>query len=153
MIVLAASLAEASSHFPMAAKEQLSLSRPPACTVCHEGTPGMGTATAPFGAALRRSGLAAGSTPSLTRALEAATGAGTDSDGDGRSDIDELKAGMNPNKADAQAVVAADAGVAPTTPVELEPSTLEPRYGCSATGGGGLTLALLSVLLALRARS
>ncbi len=87
--------------------------------------------TTPFGTSMRARGLVAQNTQSLDTALDALAAEHTDSDGDGVGDIDELKAGTNPNSA--------GGGVVPP-----------PTYGCfDVTGQPGSALALLPVALAM----
>ena len=98
------------------------------CTVCHtKGNTGASTPITPFALSLRDRGLS-GDRQSLSTALSQLAADGTDSDGDGVGDIDELKAGTDPNSS-------ANANIA----------TLQaPGYGCGGTaphGGGGLAAA------------
>jgi thrombospondin type 3 repeat protein len=129
--VLAAALAHASSIFPPEVRTHLALSYTPACTLCHN-TPsgGFGTVTTPFGKSMIARGLVAQNLQSLDTALDALAAEKKDSDGDGVPDIDELKAGTDPN--------VAGGGTYPP-----------PSYGCfDVSGQGGSPLALLPVALA-----
>jgi hypothetical protein len=130
--LLAAGLARASSIYPGEIKSYLGLSYTPDCSLCHaNGQTGYGTVTTPFGTSMRARGLTAQNVASLHTALDALAAEKTDSDGDGVPDIDELKAGTNPNSA--------GGGVVPP-----------PTYGCfDVSGQPGSPLALLPVLLAL----
>ena len=130
--VLAGGLAHASSIYPPEVRAHLSLSYTPACTLCHNvPTGGYGTVTTPFGKSMMSRGLVAQNIGALDTALDALTAEKTDSDGDGVPDIDELKAGTDPN-------VAGGGAVPP------------PTYGCfDVTGQPGSPLALLPVVLAL----
>ena len=68
------------------------------CTVCHDSmSGGTGTVTQPFGMAMMDQGLVLENVDSLHTALDALDTNGTDSDGDGTSDLDELRAGTDPN--------------------------------------------------------
>ena len=129
--VLAAGLARASSNYPAEIRAHLGLSYTPDCTLCHSvPTGGFGTVTTPFGTSMQARGLKAQNVQSLTTALDALAGEQTDSDGDGVPDIDELKAGTNPN--------VAGGGTVPP-----------PTYGCfDVTGQPGSPLALLPIALA-----
>ena len=130
--VLAGGLAHASSIFPPEVRAHLGLSYTPACTLCHN-TPsgGFGTVTTPFGTSMIARGLVAQNLQSLDTALDALAAEKKDSDGDGVADIDELKAGTDPN-------VAGGGSYPP------------PSYGCfDVSGQGGSPLALLPVALAL----
>ncbi len=90
----------ASSSYPADMRSHLGLSSTPACTICHEGSPGYGTVTTPFGATAKGTyGLVAQDTGKLESVLDAMANDKVDSDGDGVSDIDELKSGANPNAA------------------------------------------------------
>src|SRR5262249_59260271 len=98
-------------------RAHLSLSYTPACTLCHNGRGGgFGTVTAPSGKSMRAGGLVAQNLGSLDTALDALAAEHTDSDGDGVGDIDELKAGSDPN--------VAGGGSAPP-----------PTYGCFDVSG------------------
>jgi len=129
--VLVGGLAHGSSIFPPEIRAHLSLSYTPACTLCHN-TPsgGFGTVTTPFGQSMRARGLVAQNLGSLDTALDALAAEHTDSDGDGVGDIDELKAGSDPNVA----------GGGSATP---------PTYGCfDVSGQPASPLALLPLALA-----
>ena len=130
--VLVGGLAHASSIFPPEIRAHLSLSYTPDCSLCHSnGQTGFGTVNTPFGKSMRARGLVAQNLQSLDTALDALAAEKTDSDGDGVPDIDELKAGTNPN-------VAGGGDVPP------------PSYGCfDVSGQPGSPLALLPVALAL----
>jgi len=112
--------AAASPTFPDAIKSDLGLSFAPPCAICHEGGRGSsGTVTTAFGRAMMDRGLRAGDTGTLKTALDKMATDKVDSDGDGTSDIDQLKKGKDPNGASGIAIGA--------PPVE---------YGC-----GGATVA------------
>lgn len=112
--LLAVRDASASPAYPDVLKETLALPEAPPCTTCH-ATPagGFGTATQPFATYLKSRGLVAADVGSLQGALAAAVGEKHDSDGDGTSDVDALRAGDDPNGA-------TDSSVPP------------PAYGCGA---------------------
>ncbi|HUM12164.1 MAG TPA: hypothetical protein VLT82_14560 [Myxococcaceae bacterium] len=129
--VLAGGLAHASSTFPAEVRSHLGLSYTPDCSLCHaNGQTGFGTVTTPFGTSMRARGLVAQNIASLDTALDALNAEHKDSDGDGTPDIDELKAGADPN-------VAGGGNVPP------------PTYGCfEVSGQSGSPLALLPLALA-----
>ena len=137
--LLAGCLAHASSIYPPEIRVHLGLSYTPDCSVCHaNGQTGFGTVTTPFGTSMRSRGLVSQNLASLDTALDALDAERTDSDHDGVPDIDEFKAGSDPN-------VAGGGSIPP------------PSYGCfDVTGQSASPLALLLpvalALLLLRAR-
>ncbi len=113
------SSAFASPVFPGAIQQHLGLTYSPPCSLCHAGgVTGLGTVTTPFGNAMRVRGLVARDIASLDTALDRMASDQVDSNGNGVSDIDELKAGTDPN-----------AGV----PGAVSP----PEFGCRAARGHG----------------
>ena len=129
---LVGGLAHASSIFPPEIRAHLSLSYTPDCSLCHSnGQTGFGTVNTPFGKSMRARGLVAQNLQSLDTALDALAAEKTDSDGDGVPDIDELKAGTDPN-------VAGGGNYPP------------PSYGCfDVTGQAAAPLGLFPAGLAL----
>lgn len=132
VVALAAAVpAHSSSDFPSAMKAHLSASASPACTVCHEtNAGGFGTIDKAFGQAMQDALLVAGDVDSLNTALDTLQTDGTDSDGDGTTDVDELTAGEDPNVAGA----AGGGGDA-----------LKYGFGCGASGAPFL-IVLLTLL-------
>ncbi len=121
--------AAASDEFPPEIVKHLGLSadKTPDCTLCHATEAGgLGTVTTLFGKQGLARGLQASDTSSLDTYLDASAAEGTDSDGDGVPDIQELKNGTDPNAAPGQATI--------------EPATygcsmgVEPRTGSSLAG-------------------
>jgi hypothetical protein len=90
----------ASPEYPGLLQDELDMPCAPQCTVCHRDTNGgTGTAITPFAVTMREEGLRGGNQPARMRtALDGLTMGGYDSDGDGRSDIEELRDGANPNQ-------------------------------------------------------
>lgn len=84
-----------------AVKDYLNLAEEPSCTLCHESTVGGdGTATRPFGETVRSFGaIGDDDVGSLLYALELMDDYDIDSDEDGVHDLDELRAGYDPNNA------------------------------------------------------
>src|SRR6185312_14195253 len=83
-----------------AIKDHLGLACEPDCTTCHirpEG--GIGTARQPFGLAMQRAGLQAGQPSKIPAALDKLEADGSDVDGDGVPDIEELREGQSPDAA------------------------------------------------------
>ena len=125
--------AMASTNYPVVVQSHLSLSAPPrqSCGLCHtNGVTGSGTVNTPVGKALKARGMVSGNEGSLRAALDALARDGVDSDGDGVPDIEELKAGTDPNVAGTD-----------TT------STATPKYGCGAEAVPGLEALALGVWL------
>lgn len=125
----------ASSIFPPDVQTRWSLTAEPACALCHtNGITGLGTVTTPFGKNVHLVyGAQAENETSLYTALDQMADAGVDSDGDGTSDYDELKAGTDPNVG-----------------LKTGPGAL--KYGCGADVVPSLFAVLAVLLLALRRR-
>lgn len=92
--------AEARSAFPGHIQNHLQLpAEPPTgCLLCHGSQQGGGPVVQPFGKAMVAAGLSGGSSAGqVGTALDALASNRSDSDGDGATDVDELKAGTDPN--------------------------------------------------------
>lgn len=90
----------ASQEFPPHIDDTLTLGYEPVCTICHQTlTGGFGTVVQEFGQAMQARGLVAGDLTSLENALAALDAEGSDVDGDGVGDIQELRNGSDPNSA------------------------------------------------------
>lgn len=123
-LTLISTSAFASADYPGEIQTRYSLASTPlqSCSLCHtNGITGTGTVNTPFGLALRSRGLVSGDAATLRTALDQLETDMVDSDMDGVTDVDELKAGTNPN-----AVEGATGGGAG-----------------GGTGGGGGTVATL----------
>ena len=123
----------ATPDFPAAIARDLQLSvPPPPCTICHAtNAGGLGTVTKPFGKYMVSRGLVPFDENSLAGALAADAAENHDTDGDGISDIDALKRGLDPNGS-------------------LGASTVpDPTFGCSAVRGGGASTYVLVLLVGL----
>lgn len=101
-----AGAARASPDYPGALGSALDMPCPPTCTVCHrDSNGGFFSVVKPFGQAMIDvGGLSARSPEDLPAALDALEAAKTDSDGDGATDVDELRAGEDPNRPGAQSL-------------------------------------------------
>jgi len=118
--LLVASPALATPTFPDVAAQHLGLVTAPSCTLCHVGQTARGTVNTPFGTTMRSRGLVAYDEASLRRALDALAAEKKDSDGDGTSDIDELRTGGDPN-----------AGASGPGGEDV----IAPEYGCGVSAG------------------
>jgi hypothetical protein len=116
----------------------------PHCSLCHlDDKTGAGTVVTPFGWSMKNRGLT-GSTNTVPPAIAQMIKDGVDSDGDGVTDIEELKNGTDPNSP-------GDAGL----------GDARPGYGCGGTppvgrstlpDGGFIVMAIVAVARALRLR-
>jgi len=88
----------ATPTFPTVVQQFVQSQSSPACTICHDNpNGGIGTVTRPFGEYLRSRGLVEFDETSLRNALTAAQAEGHDSNGDGVTDIEALREGLDPN--------------------------------------------------------
>ena len=96
--LLVARSAHATPDFPGVVASFVGTSVLPACTICHNNpNGGLGTATTVFGTYMRSRGVIPYDEDSLRNALAAAAAEKHDSNGDGVTDIDALKQGLDPN--------------------------------------------------------
>lgn len=154
IVTFAAAEARASDVFPHQIATTLGLAADPPCTICHRDlNGGTGTVVKPFGKTMQGFGLRAGDVASLVSALQESERTHADSDGDGVSDIDELKRGKDPNDPDDEPVLSQDGGADAAPIIVTTPIIPEPEYGCSV---GGRTrrgdAGLLSTIIALGMR-
>ena len=127
------SLARAKSEFPSEIKNSYGLAYDVPCSVCHiKGNVGSATPITPFALSLRARGLTS-SNQSLSNALSKLQADGVDSDGDGVSDVEELKAGTDPNSSANASIV----------------NDQEPGYGCGGTAPHGRSTPGMAGLLGL----
>jgi hypothetical protein len=138
--LISAGLAAASGNYPSAVQAEADIPCAPTCTVCHAtNAGGGGTVTQPFGEAMMARGLTGGgNADALVTALAQLDADAVDSDGDGSTDVDALRAGQNPND-----------GV----PFCGDSVVEAPEYGClqHARAGGGATLVAAALAIALSA--
>jgi Bacterial TSP3 repeat len=126
-------LAQAKSEFPSEIKNSYGLAYDVPCAVCHiKGNVASATPITPFALSLRARGMT-GDNKSLSSALSKLESDAVDSDGDGVTDVDELKAGTDPNSS-------ANANIE---------DTQEPGYGCGGTAPHGRTAPGMAGALAL----
>ncbi|MGA2451333.1 MAG: hypothetical protein ABTD50_21955 [Polyangiaceae bacterium] len=130
--------AGATPGFPAEIQAHLGLTYTPACTVCHVGTPGPGTATTPFAVTLEGFGLVPYDNASLDTALDDDRASNTSSAGDGVSDIQKLENGEDPN---------AYAGDGGPVPAPFPP----PDYGCRLGRSGLSRTPVAPIVLSLMA--
>lgn len=100
LLVLHTAPAFASPTYPPTIQAQLGLTAAPDCILCHrDDAGGVGTVIRPFGRTMiDHFGLTGGSNiVALKAALEGDDAEHLDSDGDGVPDIEELRAGTDPN--------------------------------------------------------
>lgn len=137
--LLLARLALASPQYPAALADEAGMPCTPTCTVCHAtNAGGADTVTQPFGGAMMDAGLVGGGdTEALVAAFATLAGDGTDSDGDGTADADELATGDDPNGGE---------------PLCGGPPVVTPRYGCFAPEGGSALVLFGAVGLAASIR-
>ena len=88
---------QAHNTYPQELADQLNMPCVPQCTICHrDNLGGFNTVVEPFGRAMQGVGLTF-FPPTLAPAVNQLEADMTDSDGDGTSDILELRAGQDPN--------------------------------------------------------
>lgn len=135
------SLAHASGNYPAEVATFAEMSCTPTCLLCHTtASGGSGTANQVFALALKDRGLTGdGDADALTTALAALEADASDIDDDGTTDVEALRAGLNPN--DGSAFCGSDVVEAPT-------------YGCfqHARAGTGLGIVAGAVAVAFLRR-
>jgi hypothetical protein len=146
--VFVVSSARASESYPATLEAALDMACPPACTTCHSRPQGGElTANKPLGISLRRAGLECCNTRQLRDVIATLEANATDSDSDGVPDVEELRAGTDPN--------AAEGNLECYVPEPDEGCTLAPRTSPTERTAGawsGFGLALVG-LVALRRRA
>lgn len=149
LLLLLADAASATDNFPAALRDHLQIDSLPGCTLCHTSAIGGANATQPFAVSLLGAGVAASDDASLIAALDELEDNGTDSDADGVGDIDELRAGTNPNVPDEGPDGGTPNGLPPPLP---PPQPVQFGFGCAATSTGPAPLGVLAGLLWLMRR-
>ncbi len=143
------SVAAATPSYPSDLQSDLMLAYTTPCSVCHMGTPMLGSATTPFAMAMKTNGLVPLDDTSVMTALAKMKTGMVDSDHNGTTDIAQLVEGCDPSTdtaIESGAMCAGGSG-------DLGPTTV---YGCGAEiaagpsggGGGAGVLAGLATLLA-----
>ncbi len=149
-LLLTSGLAFATPNFPAAVQSAEGTPSLPPCALCHfNGVTGAGTVTTPIGKSLKARGMVGSDAAALGTALARLGADGVDSDGDGVTDIAELKAGTDPNVPNANP----DGGVSGSSgTVAILPPP--PVYGCAGVPDGPLAgLALGLALPGFRRRA
>jgi len=132
--------AAAVHEFAAAIQAKYNLSYNVPCRLCHiQGTTGAGSVQTPFGISMLAHGLTQDRS-TLNPALDALDAQNVDSDGDGVTDINEIKEDSDPN-----------------TPLSASLSSGAPTYGCATAGGvcrrgWPVVAAAMGLLLAFRRR-
>jgi MYXO-CTERM domain-containing protein len=116
LLVMAFALrASAEPTFPGGIQDAGGIPCTPTCLLCHTAIPGtLANLKQPFGLAVLRNGVVPGDPNSLHAVVDKLREKQTDSDDDGKIDVDELSVGSNPNLPDPNAELCA------------------PLYGCGA---------------------
>jgi hypothetical protein len=137
--LLGAGLAWATPDYPNAIKSDLGLAAgwpTRQCAICHKNNNQVASSVVtPFALSMKAKGMVSYNQTSLLTALRALDDAGTDSDGDGCSDLQELRTDDDPNVVSC----GVDGGTTGGLPA--------PRYGCGAEVVPGLMAALAVVAL------
>jgi hypothetical protein len=130
-LLLISGVAVASPSYPVLIQQDLGgTTCAPACTICHrDNNGGTGTVVTPFGRNMMGLGLVAESPAALKHALTLEEQAGTDSSGDGITDIAALMACQDPNVFEAVDGGVAGEGGPVGNPDQFTDPT--PEYGCS----------------------
>ncbi len=125
---LLTSTAAASPPYPVTIQLYAKLAKAPDCVLCHrDDNGGAGTVVRPFGRTLMHLGATgANNIGALNAALKTDEADHLDSDGDGATDIQELRAGTNPNIG--------------SSGQEATPDFPLPETGCALAAGGSRPL-------------
>jgi hypothetical protein len=138
-VLALAAPAAASKEYPDVIKRALSLKSLPVagdgCQLCHkDDNGGLHTINKRFATTLEGFGLTSGDPNSLIGALRLDQEQGSDSDGDGIPDIEELQAGTNPNVSNAEGGAALSEDPASLLPTVGTGCAL-PRRGANGMDG------------------
>ncbi|HEY6881879.1 MAG TPA: thrombospondin type 3 repeat-containing protein [Polyangiales bacterium] len=126
-VLAVAGSAHALPDYPEALQKASAAPCLPHCNVCHrDDNAGSGTVDRPFGRSMERIGGLGGAKAGVAWAVQTLEQQGTDSDGDGVPDIEELAMGEDPNDAHPTSLCGPEAGCS------LRPSTRE--HGLLALG-------------------
>jgi hypothetical protein len=124
----------------------------PKCCVCHTSCQGGNAISRKFGIAMQNQGLKGNTQLDLLKtAINALKTAGTDSDGDGVIDYDEIKNGTDPNVVDMP--MGSDAGTGGGADGGTTGKPTDPGFGCNASALPVLFGALATAVLARRKKS
>ena len=139
-IMTASGSASAVPRSPVSIQQQLGLSYQPPCSICHssKGVPNAGDVTSPFAQSMLAKGLKPNDRPAMNAALAALEAAKIDSDGDGFTDIAELRIGLDPSVGDVAPAVDPSTSGATTTETVSK--------GCSTTPGSAGSRSFLAIV-------
>ena len=164
LALAAAAPALASKEYPADMQAALSACATPPCTICHSTAKGgAGTATKPFAITMQNAGLTGSSNAaSLQSALQTVEQQGSDSDGDGVTDVAELAQGSDPsNPSSKTSMCSVDggggggggSGCGQGRPCTDPNAILPPTYGCFGTPAAATLLFAGVLALAFRPRA
>lgn len=127
MVMCFALHASAEEPFPGAIQKAANIPCTPTCLLCHFGVPGtLANFGQPFGRTVLANGVQPGNPDSFNAVVANLREKKTDSDGDGKIDVDELAVGSNPNDTDPKAelcgpLYGCGAQLAPVAPPQRAP--------------------------------
>jgi hypothetical protein len=153
LLTLPPRLSSASVAYPGEVKEYFGVdtlvASPLGCTLCHSSDQGGNdTVVQPYGRAMLGVGAKGSDVGSLKNALEQLESIGSDSDRDGATDADEIRAGTDPNQGTGETVDPLAGVPLPQTGCAVAPRVSRHRRD----GAGALAGSLVLALYALRRR-